>query len=227
MEGAYVRRTRTAHPKFRSVAIPASALISANLVLMYLVASTPLSALNSVLFQVPILGLLVYGAALTGGSILAERGLERDSMGIAVAGIVLLQGAYALFGGGILAAIAAGSRIAALGVTLVVTLGMTLAIGGYVYLRDREFDHWGRWSLGAFIVGALLVAVGSLFPIVLLGGFVFIFLGFTLRLGYEIWHVRSSYAPDRSLIHALGIYVAFTGVFVHVLQIVARNFLRE
>lgn len=227
MDGAYVQRTQTAHPKFRSVAVPASALIVANLALMYLVASTPLSALNSVLFQVPILGLLVYGAALTGGNILAERGLERGSMGIAVGGIVLLQGAYALFGGGILAAVAGGSRVAVLGLALVLTLGMTLAIGGYVYVRDREFDHWGRWSLGAFIVGIVLVAVGSVFPVVLLGGFVFIFLGFTLRLGYEIWQVRSSYAPDRSLIHALGIYVAFTGVFVHVLQIVARNFLRE
>mgnify|MGYP002761029304 CR=1 FL=1 len=123
--------------------------------------------------------------------------------------------------------IAAGSRAALLGATLVITLGMTLAIAAYVYVRDREFAHWSRWSFGAFIVGAVLVAVGSVFPIVLLGGFVFIFLGFTLRLGYEIWHVRSSYAPDRSLIHALGIYVAFTGVFVHVLQIVARNFLRE
>ena len=227
MDGAYARRTRTAHPTFRSVAVPASALILVNLVLMYLVASTPLSALNNALFQIPIVGVLVYGAALTGGSILAERGLERGSMGLASVGTVLLQAAYALFGGGILATVAAGSRAAVLGVALVVTLGMTLAIGGYVYVRDREFDHWSRWSLGAFIVGVLFVAVGSVFPIVLVGGFVFIFLGFTLRLGYEIWHVRSSYAPDRSLIHALGIYVAFTGVFVHVLQIVARNFLRE
>lgn len=227
MDGAYARRTQTAHPKFQNVAVPAAALIAINVVLMYLVASTPLSALNGVLFQIPILGLLVYGAALTGGSILAERGLERGSMGTAAVGAVLLQGAYALFGGGILASVAAGSRVAVLGATLAVTLAMTLAIAAYVYVRDREFSHWSRWSLGAFIVGAVLVAVGSLFPIVLLGGFVFIFLGFTLRLGYEIWHVRSSYAPDRSLIHALGIYVAFTGVFVHVLQIVARNFLRQ
>ena len=43
--------------------------------------------------------------------------------------------------------------------------------------------------------------------------------------GYEIWHVKASYDPTRSLLHALGIYVAFTGVFVHVLQIVARQFM--
>lgn len=227
MDGAYAQRTQTMHPKFRSVAVPAAALIAVNVALMYLVASTPLSALNGVLFDIPIVGLLVYGAALTGGNILAERGLEGGSIGMASVGAILLQGAYALFGGGIVASVAAGSRAAALGLTLAVTLVMTLAIAGYVYARDREFDHWSRWSFGAFIVGAVLVAVGSVFSIVLLGGFVFIFLGFTLRLGYEIWYVKSSYAPDRSLVHALGIYVAFTGVFVHVLQIVARNFLRE
>ena len=225
METAYRTRGETASPKFRSVAVPASALVGVNIGLMYLVAMTPLSALNDLLFAVPILGLLVYGAALTGGNILAERGLEAGSMATASIGIVLLQGAYALFGGGILARIAVDFRGIALAVTLVLTLAMTLGIAGYVYLRDKQFDHWSKYSFGAFIVGAVLVAVGSAIPSVLIGGFVFIFAGFVLRLGYEIWHVKASYDPNRSLLHALGIYVAFTGVFVHVLQIVARQFM--
>ena len=223
METAYGRRSRTVAPKFRAVAPPAAALIGVNVVLMYLVASTPLSAINDLVFSVPILGLIIYGAALTGGSMLAERGLEGGSMTMAALGTGLLQGAYALFGGGILSMIAADLRA----VALAVTLGMTVGIAGYVYLRDRSFDRWGRWSLGAFIVGALLVAVGSAVPVVLVGGFAFIFLGFTLRLGYEIWQVKATYSPERSLNHALGIYVAFTGVFVHVLQLVARQFLRD
>lgn len=227
MDTAYGRRTRMAAPKFRAVAPPAAALIGVNVGLMFLVASTPLSGINDVVFQVPILGLIVYGVALTGGNVLAERGLEGGSIATAALGTGLLQGAYALFGGGILASVAAGSRTVALAVTLVATLGMTLGVAGYVYLRDREFDHWGRWALGSFIVGAVLVAVGSAISAVLIGGFVFIFLGFTFRLGYEIWRVKATYTPDRSLIHALGIYVAFTGVFVHILQIVARNFLGD
>lgn len=227
MDTAYGGRTRTVTPRFRAVVLPATALIGVNVALMYLVASTPLAAINGLVFSVPILGLIVYGIALTGGNMLAERGLESGSMGTAALGTGLLQGAYALFGGGILATVAADLRAAALGVTLVVTLGMTVGIAAYVYLRDREFDHWGRWSLGAFIIGAVLVAVGSVFQVVLLGGFAFIFLGFSLRLGHEIWQVKRNYSPDRSLIHALGIYVAFTGVFVHVLQLVARNFLRD
>ena len=227
MDTAYGRRNRTIAPKFRAVAPPAAALIGLNVVLMFLVASTPLSGINSIVFQVPILGLIVYGAALTGGNILAERGLENGSMGTTALGTGLLQGAYALFGGGILASVAAGSRAFALAVTLVATLGMTLGVTGYVYVRDREFDHWGRWALGSFIIGAVLVAVGSAISAVLVGGFVFIFLGFTLRLGHEIWQVKARYTPDRSLIHALGIYVAFTGVFVHILQLVARNVFRN
>lgn len=222
MEQTFGTAGRTAHPKFRSVALPAGALVGANVVLMYLVAATPLTRVNDLLFSVPIVGLLVYGAALTAGNYLAERGLEGGSMGTASVGIGLLQGAYALFGGGVLAMLAADVRGIALAATLAITLAMTLGIAGYVYVRDRDFDHWSTWSFGAFLVGVVLVAVGSLFPVVLVGGFLFVFLGFALRLGYEIWHVRASYSPDRSLIHALGIYVAFTGVFVHVLQIVAR-----
>lgn len=222
MSQSYASRTGVAHPKFRSVAVPAAILIAVNVALMFAVAQTPLAGVNDVLFSYPIVGLLVFGAALTGGNVLAERGLERGQLAMAGVGVLLLQGAYGLFGGGILARVPAASQGLALAATLVVTVVMTVAIAAYVYLRDEDFDHWNKWSLGAFVVGAVLVLVGTFVPVVLIGGFVFIFLGFTLRLGYEIWHVRANYAPDRSLIHALGIYVAFTGVFVHVLQIVAR-----
>lgn len=222
MAQSYASRTGVAHPKFRNVALPAALLVGVNVALMFLVAQTPLVAVNDLLFSTPILGLIVYGAALTGGNVLAERGLERGQLAMAAVGVVLLQGAYGLFGGGILARVPAASQGLALAVTLVVTVAMTVAIAAYVYLRDEDFDHWSKWSLGAFVVGAVLVLVGSFVPVVLLGGFLFIFLGFMFQLGYEIWHVRANYAPDRSLVHALGIYVAFTGVFVHVLQIVAR-----
>ncbi|MFQ3318220.1 MAG: FtsH-binding integral membrane protein [Natronomonas sp.] len=222
MSQTYSSSARYAHPKFRNVALPAAALIGVNIVLMYLVAVTPLAAVNNLLFSIPILGLIVYGAALTGGNILAERGLESGSMGTAAAGVLLLEGAYALFGGGILARAPRDLQGIALAVALVVTVAMTIAIAAYVYLRDREFDHWSSWSLGAFIIGAVFVLIGSFVTIALLAGFVFIFAGFMLRLGYEIWHVRASYDADTPLVHAVGIYVAFTGVFVHVLQIALR-----
>ncbi len=215
-------RGATAHPKFRAVGLPAAALVAVNVLLMYLVAMTPLAALSSVAFGTPIVGLLVFGGALTAGNYLADRGLRNNEMAMAYAGTAILEATYGVLGGGILVVLAAGSRVLALAVTLVVTVAMTTGIAAYVYLRGGDYSHWNRWSLGAFVVGAVLVLVGTFVPVVLVGGFLFIFAGFTLRLGYEIWKVRADYSPDRSLVHALGIYVAFTGVFIHVLQIVVR-----
>jgi FtsH-binding integral membrane protein len=215
-------QARTAHPKFRAVGAPAAALIAVNISLMYAVALTPLATLANLAFSTPFIGLLVFGAALTAGNYLADRGLTNDEMGLAFAGVAVLELTYGLLGGGILATVAAGSRVLALAVTAVVTVAMTVGIAAYVYLRGGNYEHWNRWSLGAFVVGAVLVLVGTFVPVVLVGGFVCIFAGFTLRLGYEIWRVRADYSPDRSLVHALGIYVAFTGVFIHVLQIVIR-----
>lgn len=213
---------QTARPRFRRVGVPAAALVGVNVGLMYLVAETPLAEVPDQLFSVPLIGLVVFAVALTGGNVLAEHGLERGSIRVASLGIVVLQGAYAVFGGGVLAWLAVDARDVALAVTLLVTLAMTLGLSAYVYLRDRDLENWRRWSMGAFLVGVVLVAVGTLFPVVLIGGFVFIFLGFTLLLGYDIWQVHANYRPDRSLVHALGIYVAFTGVFVHALQVVTQ-----
>ncbi|PSP49731.1 hypothetical protein BRC75_02850 [Halobacteriales archaeon QH_7_69_31] len=192
---AHSHRTRrgTAHPKFQAVGLPAAALIAVNVLLMYAVALTPIAYLASLAFRTPIVGLLVFGGALTAGNYLADRGLKNEGMGLAFAGTAILEVTYGVLGGGILAMIASGSRVLALAVTLVVTVAMTVGIAAYVYLRGGDYSHC-----------------------------LFIFAGFTLRLGYEIWRVRADYAPDRSLVHALGIYVAFTGVFIHVLQIVVR-----
>lgn len=220
-------RGTTAYPKFQQVGLPAAALIAVNIVLMYLVAMTPLAALSRLAFSAPIIGLLVFGAALTAGNHLAERGLENGEMAMAFGGTALLEVTYGVLGGGILAAIAQSSRLLALGATLVITVAMTTGIAAYVYIRGGTYDHWNTWSLGAFVIGAVLVLVGTFVTPVLLGGFLFIFAGFTLRLGYEIWKVRDRYSPDRALVHALGIYVAFTGVFIHVLQIVVRMFARR
>ena len=221
---AHRHRTRrgTAHPKFQAVGLPAATLIAVNVLMMYAVALTPIATFANLAFRTPIVGLLVFGGALTAGNYLADRGLKNDEMGLAFAGTAILEGTYAVLGGGILATIAAGSRVLALAVTLVVTVAMTVGIAAYVYLRGGDYSHWNRWSLGAFVVGALGVLVGTFVPVVLFAGFLFIFAGFTLRLGYEIWRVRADYSPDRSLVHALGIYVAFTGVFIHLLQIVVR-----
>jgi len=127
-------------------------------------------------------------------------------MALAYGDVALLEATYAVLKDGLLALPAAGTRPLAFGVALAVTVAMAVGIAAYVYLRGGKYDRWNRWSLGAFVVGAVSGPVGTFVSIVLVGGFPFIFLGFTLRLGYEIWRGWAAYNPDLSPVHAPGVY---------------------
>jgi hypothetical protein len=203
------------------VVVGASALMTLNVLLMYVFVSTPLAIVNDYLFAIPILGAVVYGAAIMGGELLAERGVKKDNMGLAVVGVAVLQLAFGTFGAGVLAFVPPSLQAAALGITAVVVALMTLAIGTYVYARSITFEHYNRWANYAFLGGLGAILVGSFLTPVLLVGFVLIFLGFLLRLGWEIWQIRDGRIGTVSL-QAIGLYIAVAGVFVHVLQIVVR-----
>ena len=201
----------------------ASALMALNVLLIYVLVVTPLAAVNDYLFSVPILGVIVYGAAIVAGEWIAERGLEGGNLGLAAVGLAILQLAFGTFGAGVLSFAPRGSHLAILAVSAVVVALLTAAIATYVYARARSFEHWGRYGNYAFLGGIVAVGVGSLFAPVLLLGFVLIFLGFLLRLGWEIWRVRDR-RVDSVALQAVGVYVAVAGVFVHVLQLVVRTF---
>ncbi|WP_435117584.1 hypothetical protein [Halolamina sp. C58] len=199
----------------------ATGLMLLNVLVMYVAAATPVAQVNRIVFSIPIVGALIYGALITGGQMVAERGFENDSMGLAMAGVIVLELAFGAFGGGVLSFLSEGVRITALAITGVVVVAMTALIGAYVYLRsDTQFDHYGRWATYAFLggLGALLLA--TFVPVVGVAAFALIFAGFLLRLGYEMWQVRES--RGRPAMQSVGLYVAVAGVFVHVLQIVVR-----
>jgi len=199
----------------------ATGLMALNVLVMYVMAATPVAQLNQLLFSIPIVGALVYGALITGGQMIAERGFENDSMGLAMAGVVVLELAFGAFGGGVLSFLPEGVQITALAITGVVVVAMTALIGTYIYLRsDTQFDHYGTWSTYAFLAGLGAILVASFVPVVAVVGFVCIFAGFLLRLGYEMWQIRES--RGRPAMQSVGLYVAVAGVFVHVLQIVVR-----
>lgn len=199
----------------------ATGLMALNVLVMYVAAATPLAQLNRLLFSVPIVGALVYGALITGGQMVAERGFENNSMGMALAGVVVLELAFGAFGGGVLSFLAEGVQITALAITGVIVVAMTAVIGTYVYLRsDTQFDHYGRWATYAFLAGLGAILVATFVPPVAVVGFVCIFVGFLLRLGYEMWEVRENRGPPA--MQSVGLYVAVAGVFVHVLQMVVR-----
>ncbi|WP_440763281.1 hypothetical protein [Natronorubrum sp. DTA7] len=200
----------------------ATGLMAITVALMYVFAATPLAVVNDYLFAAPIVGVLVYGAAIMGGEIVAERGIEGGDMGIAFAGMVVLQLAFGVFGAGILSMAPQETQLTVLGITAVVTALMTAVVSGYVYARSTTFEHWGRFANYAFLGGLGAILVGTfVLDVLLLVGFVLIFLGFILRLGYEIWQVRD-HRDARVALQTIGVYIAVAGVFVHVLQLVMR-----
>jgi hypothetical protein len=201
----------------------ASALMAINVALMYVLVVTPLASVNEYLFSFPIIGALAYGAAIMAGQVVAERGVTGGDMGIAFVGMVILQLAFGVFGAGVLRFAPRESQLTILAVTAVVVALLTAVISAYVYARSKTFEHWGSYANYAFIGGIVAILIGSFVAPVLLVGFVLIFLGFLLRLGWEIWKVRDQRNASVAL-QTIGVYIAVAGVFVHVLQLVMRYF---
>ncbi|QCS41371.1 hypothetical protein [Natrinema versiforme] len=201
----------------------ASVLMALNVVVMYGLVSTPLSNVNDYLFRFPIIGAIAYGAAIMAGQLVAERGVEGGDTGIAFVGMVILQLAFGIFGAGVLRFAPRESQLPILAVTAVVVAVLTAVIAAYVYARSKSFEHWGSYANYAFIGGLVAILLGTFYAPVLLLGFVLVFLGFLLRLGWEIWKVRDQRTESVAL-QTIGVYIAVAGVFVHVLQLVMRYF---
>ncbi|MDJ1432178.1 hypothetical protein [Halostagnicola sp. A-GB9-2] len=204
----------------------ASILMAINIALMAVFVETPLAVVNDYLFQAPIIGVIVYGAAIMVGELIAERGIEGGDFGIAFVGMVVLQLAFGTFGAGVLSFAPSESQLAILGVTAIIVAIMTALISGYVYARSKTFESWGSYANYSFIGGVIAIGIGTFFAPVLPVGFVLIFLGFILRLGWEIWRIRDKRNMSVGL-QTIGVYIAVAGVFVHVLQLVIRFFARE
>ncbi|ELY45043.1 hypothetical protein [Natronorubrum sulfidifaciens] len=205
----------------------ATGLMAITVALMYVFAATPLAVVNDYLFAFPIVGVLVYGAAIMGGELIAERGVTNGDMGVAFIGMVVLQLAFGIFGAGIISFVPQETQLLVLGITAVVTALLTALISGYIYARSKTFEHWGQFANYAFLGGIGVILVGTfVLQVLLLVGFVLIFLGFLLRLGYEIWQVRDRRNASVGL-QTIGVYIAVAGVFVHVLQLVMRYVLSQ
>ena len=199
----------------------ASALMALNVLVMYVLVTTPLVAINEVLFSIPIVGALAYGVAIVAGQWVAERGVEENKTGLAVVGMVILQLAFGVFGAGVLRFVPRDAQLTILVVTAMIVAVITAVIAAYVYARSKTFERWGSYANYAFIGGLIAVLIGTFVAPVLLVGFALILLGFLLRLGWEIWKVRDRRNASVTL-QTIGVYIAVAGVFVHVLQLVLR-----
>lgn len=206
--------------ELKSIGLSAG-LILANVLLMAVIALTPLSKITELLFSVPIIGMVIFGAGLMLGRHIAKTGLKRSDTKLTVIGAAILEITYGVFGGGILALVSAGAFPLVLGITAVVTTGIAVLAALLVYMTGRNFRSWGRYSnylfMGAFGTGLLGSIGGALSPLLILT-FILVLIGFIVYLVYEIWRMKQK--PGRVIMNGIGIYIAYMGVFVEILQIV-------
>ncbi|MFQ3308621.1 MAG: hypothetical protein ACI977_000864 [Candidatus Nanohaloarchaea archaeon] len=200
----------------------ATGLIALNIMVMWIFAATPLSTINNILFGgFFIVGVIVYGIMLSGGLYLARRGIKNENTGLAIVGTGLIQLAYGIFGAGIISILVSpamqGIAIAATGV-----LSVLIAVfsGILVYGTDYDFSAWGRYANYLFLGVLGISFIGSFSSIFTLVAFTLALIGFIVYLIHQIYMVKTQ--PGRPFLNGIGLYTAFMGVFVEILQLVVR-----
>jgi len=200
----------------------ATGLIILNIAVMWVFGFTPLSAVNNLLFGTFLfLGVIVYGAMLTGGSWLAKKGIREEDTNKAIAGTTIVQIAYGMFGAGIITMLLdPGIQLIALGITGIVTTIIAALAGLLVFGTGHDFSSWGRYANYIFL-GVLGVSfIGSFSGIFGLISFALALLGFIVYLVHQIYMTKTR--PGKPFLNGIGLYVAYMGVFVEILQIVVR-----
>ena len=193
-------------------------LILANIAVMWIFAFTPLSQISQLVFTHLILGVIFYGILLTAGVHLAKTGIRNSDSKKAWTGTGVLQFAYGIFGAGVLSMLAPQTQAIALGITAVITTAITILSGLTVYLTDHDFSSWNRYSNYLFMGVFLMALIGTFTPPLAAIAFILALLGFITYLIYEIWDMKQR--PSSVYLNGIGIYVAFMGVFVQILQLV-------
>lgn len=185
-------------------------------------ADTALAEIVRGLFGTPILGVIVIGAGLTAGRYVGMRGFGNGNLPLAAVGAGLSVLVYGVFGAAILTPNSSASYVPVLAVTAVITVAIAAVAGAYVYSTDSDLGHWAKYSTGLFLAGIAAAVVGTFYTPALLLAFVCFLLGFVADLVYEIY--RTSNRDRSPLANGFGLYIAFAGVFVHILQLVVRMF---
>jgi len=166
----------------------------------------------------PFTGLVVFGASLTAGRYFGLKSLSNDNLLFAGAMVLLVEVTYAVFGAGVLSMYSSDLWGPALALSFVVVAGYTVAVTAMVYSTDKSFESWGGYAGGAFLLGIVLVLFQTMLGWTVLGQLAIaaFLIGFMLDLVFEVWQTSSR--GRRPLANGMAVYVAFMGVFVHVLQ---------
>jgi FtsH-binding integral membrane protein len=189
---------------------------------MLAVANTPIAEAVLWLYDFGlILGVLVFGGLLGLGRKYGLKGISTDDTSLAILGSGVSVLTYALFGGAILTQYATDTYFEAILLALGVTVGITILASLYVIYTSRNLQFVERYSGYSFLVGILFALIGTFLPVVSIVAFVFFLLGFLLDLVFEIWMYTDNQRTP--VANGFGIYIAFAGVFVHILQIALRS----
>lgn len=202
----------------------AAGLITATLVLLWVARDTLLAEWTVYLYTraplAPLTGLVVFTVLLTGGRYVGLVAAVREQIWLAFAASLVLAVSYAAFGAGVLSLYAPSIQGPAVYVTTAITTVITVGAAVVVYTTDHSFAHWDYYSGLLMLGGGLCVALFTGLPSAMLNwlGFGLILLGWIVDLVFEIYMVSND---ERSAVaNGIGVYVAFMGVFVHILQLV-------
>jgi FtsH-binding integral membrane protein len=110
----------------------------------------------------------------------------------------------------------------AVGNAVLGTAGIFVLSGGFVWVSNRNFAAWGKWLLGALLIGILLAVVSIFFPAAVPQLFLDMFLGvvFVGLTIFDFWRVKAQRPGDDSaLLIALSLYLDFINIFLILLRI--------
>jgi len=202
----------------------ATSLIILNIAVMWIFAFTPLSKINNLLFGTFLfLGVIVYGAMLTGGTWLAKKGVRNGNKKQAIGGTGIIQLAYGMFGAGIIGMLSPNLQATALALTGIVTTVIAVFAGLLVFGTKHDFSSWGRYANYIFL-GVLAVSfIGSFSGIFALISFTLALIGFIVYLIHQIYITKTR--PNTPFLNGIGLYTAYMGVFVQILQMIIEMLL--
>lgn len=205
----------------------ATGLIILNIAVMWIFAFTSLSKVNNLLFDTFFfLGVIVYGALLTGGVWLARRGVRNQDTSMALGGTSLIQLAYGMFGAGILTTLLSpGLQAVALGITGIATTVIAVLSGLLVFGTGHDFSSWGKYANYIFLGVLGISFIGSFSGVFQLIAFLLALIGFIVYLIHQIYVTKTR--PGKPFLNGIGLYAAFMGVFVEILQIVVHMLKEE
>lgn len=204
----------------------AAGLIGLNIAVMWIFAFTPLSAVNDLLFGAFFfLGVIVFGAMLTVGLYIARKGIGEEDKGLSIAGISIIQIAYGVFGAGIIGMLSPQLQGLVIIITGLICVGITILAGLLVYGTGYDFSNWDRYTNYIFLAVLGLSFIGSLTPTLIAVVFFLALTGFIVYLIHQIYMIKTR--PGQPYMNGLGIYTAFMGVFVQVIQLVIEMLLRR